>query len=234
MATALIGGMQRQGRPAQAFRVVEPAAEQRDKLSARFPGIGLFAEPCAAAFTKADVVVLAVKPQQMHAAAATLAPHLAPETVVLTIAAGIRLVDLARWLKGHARLVRAMPNTPALIGKGISGLYAASSVDATGRELAAAVLGAGGELLWVDDEAMLDAVTAVSGSGPAYVFYFLEALTQAAHDLGFAAGDARRLAYATFAGALALAEGSEHEPAVLRAQVTSKGGTTEAAIATME
>jgi len=96
------------------------------------------------------------------------------------------------------------------------------------------VLAAGGELLWVDDEAMLDAVTAVSGSGPAYVFYFLEALTQAANDLGFAAGDARRLAYATFSGALALAEASEHEPATLRAHVTSKGGTTEAAIATME
>jgi pyrroline-5-carboxylate reductase len=127
-----------------------------------------------------------------------------------------------------------MPNTPALIGKGISGAYALPGVDAAGRALAAQVLEAGGELVWVGDEAMLDAVTGVSGSGPAYVFYFIEALEQAARELGFAAADARKLAFATFSGALALAQSSNAEPATLRAQVTSKGGTTERALATLE
>jgi len=153
---------------------------------------------------------------------------------VLSIAAGIRLPDLGRWLNGHERLVRAMPNTPALIGKGISGAFAAPSVDAGGRALVSSVLAAAGEQIWVDNEAMLDAVTAVSGSGPAYVFYFLEALEAAARDLGFAPAEARRLAYATFGGSIALAQASDAEPATLRAQVTSKGGTTERAIASLE
>jgi pyrroline-5-carboxylate reductase len=153
---------------------------------------------------------------------------------VLTIAAGIRLADLARWLDGCPRLVRAMPNTPALVGQGISGACALPGVDAAGRAQATAVLEAGGEVLWVDDEAMLDAITGVSGSGPAYVFYFLEALEAAARAQGFAPADARRLAYATFDGAVALAHASAEDPATLRAQVTSKGGTTERGIATLE
>jgi pyrroline-5-carboxylate reductase len=127
-----------------------------------------------------------------------------------------------------------MPNTPALIGKGISGLYAAESVDAAGRQRCAAVLEAAGDIVWVARESMLDAVTGVSGSGPAYVFYFLEALEEAASKLGFSADDARRLAYATFDGAIALAKASSDDPATLRAQVTSKGGTTERAIAAMQ
>jgi pyrroline-5-carboxylate reductase len=127
-----------------------------------------------------------------------------------------------------------MPNTPALIGKGISGVYAAPGVDAAAHRLAGEVLEAAGEVLWVEREAMLDAITGVSGSGPAYVFYFLEACEGAARDLGFSPADARRLAYATFAGAVALAQGSDEPPAALRAQVTSKGGTTERAIAVMD
>ncbi len=172
----------------------------------------------------------------MRAAAQALAPHLAvtPAPVVLSIAAGIRVADLARWLGGYERIVRAMPNTPALVGRGISGVFASNAVDAAGRALAATVLDAAGEQVWVETEAMLDAVTGVSGSGPAYVFYFLEALEEAASDLGFSAPDARRLAYATFAGAVALAQASPEEPATLRVQVTSKGGTTERALATME
>jgi pyrroline-5-carboxylate reductase len=234
MATALIGGMLREGANAAAFRVVEPYAEQRDRLAARFPGVGLYADASADALRDAAVVVLAVKPQQMQAAATALAPHLDAATVVLSIAAGIRLADLGAWLGGHSRLVRAMPNTPALIGRGISGVYAAPDVDAAGHAAATAVLAAAGEVLWVDNEAMLDAVTGISGSGPAYVFYFLEAMMQAGRDLGFAPHHARKLAYATFTGALALAEASEAEPATLRAQVTSKGGTTERAISSME
>jgi len=236
MATALIGGMRARGTPAAEFRVVEPVADARARLGARHPGLALFAESTRDAVAGATLVVLAVKPQQTRAAALALAPHVAavPAPVVLSIVAGIRIADLSRWLGGHRRIVRAMPNTPALVGKGISGVFASPDVDAAGRALAAAILDAAGEQIWVDDEAMLDAVTGVSGSGPAYVFYFLEALEEAARDLGFAAADARRLAYATFAGAIALAQASPEEPAVLRAQVTSKGGTTERALASME
>ena len=236
MATALIGGMLARGAAVAEFRVVEPLAEARASLAVRFPGIALHTDCTREAVADAALVVLAVKPQQMRLAAEALAPHLAgvPAPVVLSIAAGIRLSDLVRWLHGHGGLARAIPNTPALVGKGISGAFAAVSVDAAGRALVSSVLAAAGEQVWVENEAMLDAVTAVSGSGPAYVFYFLEALEAAAHDLGFAPADARRLAYATFAGAMALAQASPEEPAVLRAQVTSKGGTTERALASME
>jgi pyrroline-5-carboxylate reductase len=236
MATALIGGMLARGGSAAQFRVVEPIAEARGRLAARFPGIAVHASSAAPAVAGADLVVLAVKPQQMRQAAEALAPHLdfEPAPVVLSIAAGIRLSDLGRWLRGHGRLVRAIPNTPALVGRGISGAFAAPAVDETGRALVSSVLAAAGEQVWVETEAMLDAVTAVSGSGPAYVFYFLEALEAAAQDLGFVPADARRLSYATFAGAVALGEASELEPAVLRAQVTSKGGTTERALALLE
>jgi pyrroline-5-carboxylate reductase len=236
MASALLGGLVAKGRPVASFRVVEPYAEARARLAAAYPGIALFEAAGDAAIAGADIVVLAVKPQQMRAAAAALAPAIAGDRrpVVLTIAAGIRIGDLARWLGGSPRIVRAMPNTPALIGRGISGVFAPAAVDAAGRTLAAAVLEAAGEVVWVDTEERLDAVTAVSGSGPAYVFYFLEALEAAAAAQGFSAADARRLAYATVDGAVALAQQSEHEPAVLRAQVTSKGGTTEAALAVIE
>jgi len=236
MATALIGGMQARGAAVAEFRVVEPSAEARARLAGRFSGIALYGDSTREAVAGAALVVLAVKPQQMRQAAEALAPQLAgvDEPVVLSIAAGIRLADLARWLHGQSRLVRAIPNTPALVGKGISGAFAMASVDAEGRALVASVLAAAGEQVWVESEAMLDAVTAVSGSGPAYVFYFLEALEAAAQDLGFAPADARQLAYATFAGAVALAQASSAEPAVLRAQVTSKGGTTERALASME
>jgi pyrroline-5-carboxylate reductase len=234
MGCALVGGMLARGRRPDEIRIVEPLFAQREKVAARFSGVALHPECDAAAVGGADLVVFAVKPQQMQNAARAVAPHLAPGVVVLSIAAGIRIEDLARWLGGHRTIVRAMPNTPALIGKGISGLYAAESVDAAGRALCAAVLEAGGDIVWVRDEAMLDAVTGVSGSGPAYVFYFLEALEEAARGLGFSAVDARRLALATFEGAIALAKAGTDDPATLRAQVTSKGGTTERAVSMLE
>jgi pyrroline-5-carboxylate reductase len=236
MASALIGGMLARGAARADFRVVEPLAEARARLAALHAGLALFGECTADAVDSAALVVLAVKPQQLRAAAHALAPHVAagPAPAVLSIAAGIRVADISRWLGGHRRIVRAMPNTPALVGKGISGVYAAPEADAAARALAASVLEAAGEQIWVDDESMLDAVTGVSGSGPAYVFYFLEALEEAARDLGFAPPDARRLAYATFAGAMTLAQASSLEPGALRAQVTSKGGTTERALAAME
>ncbi len=236
MATALIGSLIARGASASDFRVVEPFADARDRLAAAYPGLALHEVVGAEALLGADVVVLAVKPQQMRGAAGALAPRLGGSVtpVVLSIAAGIRLADLERWLGGYARIVRAMPNTPALIGKGMSGAYAAPAVDASGRAWADEILRAAGQVLWVTTEAALDAVTAVSGSGPAYVFYFLEALEEAARAQGFARDDARRLAYATFDGAVALALDSDLEPATLRAHVTSKGGTTERALATME
>jgi pyrroline-5-carboxylate reductase len=234
MATALIGGSIATGTSASGIRVVEPLPAQRVALAAKFAGIEMFPATSAAAIDAADVVVLAVKPQQMRAAARMLAPHVAPIGVVVTIAAGIRTADLSRWLDGYRRIVRAMPNTPALVGAGISGAYATPDVDVRTREIAAAILRAAGDIVWCAREEALDGVTAVSGSGPAYVFYVLEGLEQAARDLGFGAPDARRLAYATVAGAMKLAQQSDADPATLRAQVTSKGGTTERALATLE
>ena len=234
MATALIGGLISGGADAREFRVVEPIRAQQDKLAGLFPGIGFFAEVSAAAVDGAQIVVLAVKPQQLRVVARALARLVADVPVVMTIAAGVRLADVSRWMGGYPRLVRAMPNTPALIREGISGAFALPDAGARGRKLAQRVLEAVGEVLWVIREDMLDAVTGVSGSGPAYVLYFLEGLEQAAQELGFTKADARTLAYATFAGTVKLARGSEQEPAVLRAQVTSKGGTTEAAVALLE
>ena len=234
MATALAGGLIARGAAASAVRVVEPLADQRARIESRFHGIATFEAPSRDAVAGVDIVVLAVKPQQMRVACEALAPHLAASgATVLSIAAGTRIADIGRWLRAD-RVARAMPNTPALIGRGVSGVHAPAAVDAAGRAHIEAILGAAGEIVWVDDESMLDAVTGISGSGPAYVFYFLEALEQAARELGFDARDARRLAYATFDGAIALARQSPSDPAALRAQVTSKGGTTERAIASME
>jgi pyrroline-5-carboxylate reductase len=234
MATALIGGLVNKGADTRDFRVVEPMREQQDKLAGQFPGVGLFGEASAGAIDGADLVVVAVKPQQMRVAAKAIATYVTEVPAVLSIAAGVRLADISRWLDGYPRLVRAMPNTPALIGEGISGAFALPNAGARGRKLAQRTLEAAGAVLWVTREEMLDAMTGVSGSGPAYVFYFLEGLEQAAQELGFSKSDARTLAFHTFAGAVKLAQDSEHEPATLRAQVTSKAGTTERAIATLE
>jgi pyrroline-5-carboxylate reductase len=151
------------------------------------------------------------------------------EHLLISIAAGIRAVDLARWT-GSQAVVRAMPNTPALIQQGMTGLYALPAVSEVQREQAQSILAAAGETLWLQDEVMLDAVTAISGSGPAYVFYFIEALQQAALELGLNAGDARRLSLATFLGASKLAAVSNEDVSVLRSRVTSKNGTTERAL----
>ena len=232
MASAMAGGLVTRGAASSGIRIVEPLAAQRDRLTARLPGVHLHPDTDAAAVSGADVVVMAVKPQQMRDAARQLSPFIGSVPLVLTIAAGVRCADLGRWLGGYARIVRAMPNTPALIGAGISGLYAASDVRA-GAAAAVAVLEACGEVFWCDREEDLDAVNAVSGNGPAYVFYFLEALEQAGIDLGLAPPLARRLAYATFAGSVALARQSSDPPATLRTNVTSKGGTTARALEVM-
>ncbi len=230
MAAALIGGLLAKGQPPEAIQVVEIQADARKRLNEQC-GIAC-AESMADAGLLGDVVVLAVKPQQMHAAAQALRPLLGGQ-LVITIAAGIRLVDLSRWLGGYATLVRCMPNTPALIGAGISGLYAGAQVGTSQRQLAESILGAVGSTLWVSEESMLDPVTAISGSGPAYVFYFIEALQQAAMEMGFPAADARKLAVETFVGTAKLAAQSPEDASLLRARVTSKGGTTERALTSM-
>lgn len=233
MATALAGGMLAAGTPAAQVRIVEPSAEQRARLAARFPGVVVFEATGEDCLRAAQLVVLAVKPQQMREACTTLAPHVRDVGALLSIAAGTRIADISRWLGGYPRVIRAMPNTPALVGAGISGMYAAPGVDAGAREAAEAVLRAAGDVLHCEREAMLDPVTGVSGSGPGYVFYLLEALETAAREAGFGAADARRLALATFAGSVKLAQASATDFATLRAQVTSKGGTTERGIAAL-
>ncbi|MCX8018239.1 MAG: pyrroline-5-carboxylate reductase [Rhodocyclaceae bacterium] len=231
MAVALIGGLKRQGFSVAGIQVVEPVAAARTRLGEDF-GVRTTAAVDAAALA-CDALVLAVKPQQMKEAVLPLAGRLTGQ-LVISIAAGLRLGDLGRWLGGHAHLVRAMPNTPALIGAGITGLYAPPAVDRAGRATAEKILGAVGRTLWVEDEAQLDIVTAVSGSGPAYVFYFIEAIQQAGVRLGLPEATARLLALETFLGAAKLASVSEESVAELRARVTSKGGTTAAALAAFE
>ncbi len=230
MASALIGGLLKRDFTAAQLRVVEINADNRVRLQNEF-GVQATAE-LAAGVAGSDVIVLAVKPQQLREVATQLAPLLSGQ-LLISIAAGIRAADLARWT-GSQKVVRAMPNTPALIQSGMTGLYALPAVSKAQCEQAQSILVAVGETLWVQDEVMLDAVTAVSGSGPAYVFYFIEAMQQAARDLGFNAEDARQLSLATFLGASKLAFGSDEDVSVLRARVTSKNGTTERALLSME
>lgn len=229
MAAALIGGLLGKGFAAGQISVVEINADNRARLHRDFAVRAV--DGMADGMAGSDIVVLAVKPQQLCEVAQQLAPLLDGQAL-LSIAAGIRAVDLARWSNNPA-VVRAMPNTPALIGRGMTGLYALPAVSVAQREQAQNILAAVGETLWLQDEVMLDAVTAISGSGPAYVFYFIEALQQAARELGFNDAEARRLSLATFVGASQLAAGSDEEVSVLRARVTSKNGTTERALLSM-
>jgi pyrroline-5-carboxylate reductase len=235
MASAMIGGLLLNGtcKPGN-IRVVEINDAARQRM-ADF-GVAVFAGPEEPAIRGADVVVLAVKPQNMKEVATQAAPSLAPGQVVLSIAAGIRLPDLARWL-GEAgtkvALVRAMPNTPALVSAGMTGLYA-PKLDANQRQRVEEVIRATGAFVWARAENDLDAVTAVSGSGPAYFFYFIEALEQAGKELGLPGDTARQLALETALGAAKLAHDSPEDPATLRARVTSKNGTTERALLSME
>ncbi|KPK08126.1 MAG: pyrroline-5-carboxylate reductase [Betaproteobacteria bacterium SG8_39] len=227
MASALIGGLIAQGFDAAAIHVVEVNPAARERLAARY-AVQVGAAPDAA-LRACDTLVLAVKPQDMRTALGALGIEFGA-MLVISIAAGLRLEDLSRWTGGHRKIVRCMPNTPALIGRGISGLYALPEVGQDERARAEKVLAAVGEVVWVDSEALLDPVTALSGSGPAYVFWFIEQLAAAGERLGLETQTARRLALATVRGAAELAAGAEESPAVLRERVTSKGGTTEAAL----
>lgn len=230
MASALIGGLVRSGRAPADITVVEPFEAQRDKLLQSF-GVQAQAAP-GAALARAATVVWAVKPQLFAEAAAPCRAHV-NGALQVSVMAGIRS-DALVAATGSERVVRAMPNTPALIGQGIAGLFARPAVDDAAKAEVEALFKPTGQALWVAQEDDLDAVTALSGSGPAYVFYFLEAMVQAAAEMGLPPEQGRALAQATFAGAAALAQQSPLSPTALREQVTSKGGTTHAAITTLD
>ena len=233
MASALIGGLVRAGRASADILVIDPSEVQRAKLQADF-GVGTQAV-ADAVLAGAALVVWAVKPQLFAVAAAPCAPHVSG-ALHLSVMAGIRSETIARacgLALDAAHIVRSMPNMPALIGRGIAALVATPAVTATERALVERVLAPTGQTLWVDHEVDLDAVTALSGSGPAYVFYFVEAMMAAAVEMGLSAEQGKRLALATFDGATALAAQSDDSPAVLRERVTSQGGTTDAALQSM-
>jgi pyrroline-5-carboxylate reductase len=230
MARSLVGGLTERGLAPRLITVADPLARQRDELRGRWK-VGTCADN-REAVRGAAIVVFAVKPQNMSAVATEVAADLrASGAVALSIAAGIRVADLGSWLGESVPVVRSMPNRPALIGRGISALYANERASAAARSDAESVLSAVGATLWVDEEALLDVVTAVSGSGPAYFFLLMELLEASGRELGLPAGAARQLAIETAYGAACMARAGIEDPATLREQVTSPGGTTAAALA---
>jgi pyrroline-5-carboxylate reductase len=234
MGRALISGLLANGFEANQLSVVEANASTGLQLHQDF-GVQIISalDQITFDFSKNNVVVMAIKPQDFNVVAKSLRAKLKHATglgpLILSIAAGIRLQDMSRWLD-HERCVRAMPNTPALIGMGITGLFADAAVNSTDRALAETICNAVGQAVWVNEEKLMDAVTAVSGSGPAYVFAFLEAMQSSGEKLGLDSATARKLAYATLEGATQLAHNSDEHAGVLRERVTSKGGTTAAAL----
>jgi pyrroline-5-carboxylate reductase len=231
MASALIGGLIAKGQDARSISVIEMSPAARERLAAKY-SIHLSTAPDAA-MQAADVLVLAVKPQDMQKALASVGAATRGK-LVLSVAAGITLETLSRWLGGYRKIVRCMPNTPGLIGAGITGLFAAQEVTPSERQTAERILGAVGEVVWLAEERLLDPVTAVSASGPAYVFWFIEQLAACAVKLGIPEDDALKLAKHTVLGAAKLAASSADSPETLRKNVTSKGGTTEAALNVFE
>jgi pyrroline-5-carboxylate reductase len=233
MATALLAGLVGKLAAGPEIHVVDPNSDALQRLNGKY-GVSV-AGDINERVAASEVVVLAVKPQQMRDVAEALRAQLAESRpLVLSIAAGIRSADLSRWLGGYGAIVRTMPNTPALIGQGITGMVATAGVSEGQKQVADQIMRAVGKTVWLDDESLLDPVTAVSGSGPAYVFFFLEAMQQAAQELGLTAEQGKQLALATFTGAAQLAAQSDEPVEVLRQRVTSKGGTTYAAITSME
>ncbi|WP_207267607.1 pyrroline-5-carboxylate reductase [Pseudomonas sp. GW101-3H06] len=227
MAASLIGGLRAKGLDAAQIRASDPGEETRARVSAEH-GIEVFADN-AQAIEGADVVVLAVKPQAMKAVCEAIRPSLKPGQLVVSIAAGITCASMNNWL-GAQPIVRCMPNTPALLRQGVSGLFATAEVSVEQRQQAQDLLSAVGIALWLNEEQQLDAVTAVSGSGPAYFFLLIEAMTAAGVKLGLPADIAARLTVQTALGAAHMAVASDVDAAELRRRVTSPAGTTEAAI----
>lgn len=234
MARAIIGGLKNNGFDTANITVVEPDAEKRTQLATEF-NVQVSDSYVENANTNADrhVVVLAVKPQQLKEVCRELTPQLHSQ-LIISIAAGIKSTDISHWLNNYQAIVRVMPNTPAQIQAGVSALYAMPHVSQAQQEQATMILDAVGQTLWLNNEAKMDAVTAISGSGPAYVFYLIEALQEAAIELGLSPQESSILAIQTFAGASLLASQSTTDIKTLRAQVTSKGGTTEQGILALE
>lgn len=230
MASAIIGGLIREGMSATNITVVEPFDETASRLQRDF-GVAVL-RTTGPALADADLVIWAIKPQVFKEAAASVAAH-TRQALHLSVAAGIRTDSICSWLN-TGRVVRSMPNTPALVGRGMTALFACPGVSAGEKAAVEQVIATTGQSLWVAQESQLDAVTALSGSGPAYVFFFLEAMTEAGMGMGLSQEQAYTLAVATFAGASSLAAASTDAPEVLRQKVTSKGGTTHAAITAME
>lgn len=227
MASALIGGLLQQKFPMTQIRVVEINAETANKINQQF-GVSTTTDLIEGT-SGSNVIVLSIKPQQLHAVTQELKPLLTSQ-LVISIAAGVRTWDLSRWLGNYQYIVRAMPNTPALVRAGMTGLYAIPGVSVALKDDATTILGAVGSVLWLEEEKQLDAVTAISGSGPAYLFYFMEAMEQAGVALGLTSNQARELTIHTFIGASQLAYQSHEDVVTLRSRVTSKGGTTEQAL----
>jgi pyrroline-5-carboxylate reductase len=225
MGQALVRGWLARGRPASSIRIVDPVPTARAVAADLGVQAHAALEPCSA-----DVVVLAVKPNQLADALVQCAAHVRGEPVFLSIAAGKTLAAIGGGLRAGAAVVRAMPNTPAAIGRGMTALVANADATASQRELCGELLAAVGAVAWLDDESAMDAVTAISGSGPAYVFLLIECLEQAAVELGLAAPLAKQLALETVAGAAAYAAAAAEPPAELRRRVTSPNGTTQAAL----
>jgi pyrroline-5-carboxylate reductase len=233
MARSLVAGLRASGTPAHAIHVAEPVQSLRDGLRADF-GVDVF-ERAADAVAPASTWVLAAKPQALRGICEDLAPIASTvRPLVISIAAGIGVAQLQRWLGDGIAIVRAMPNTPALLGAGVTGLFATPDVTADGRLAAERLLATAGRVVWLDDEAQMDAVTAVSGSGPAYVFLLAEAMLDAAQAQGLPEDASRTLVLQTILGAARMLDESDAAPAELRARVTSPGGTTQAAIDAFE
>jgi pyrroline-5-carboxylate reductase len=231
MATALISGIVKNLTEPENIHVVDPSEDSLRKLEASF-GVTTALES-GTALKSVDVIILSVKPQQLRQVVQALAPYLSGQ-LLLSIAAGIRAADISRWLNGYDKIVRTMPNTPALIGQGVTGLVAMDGVSEFQKRASENIMSAVGKIVWLEREDMMDAVTAVSGSGPAYVFYFIEAMQQAALELGLSPEQGTQLAITTFTGAAQLAAVSTEPVSVLRERVTSKGGTTYAALTSLE
>ncbi|UDG82166.1 pyrroline-5-carboxylate reductase [Candidatus Vallotia cooleyia] len=231
MATALIGGLIKRGTPSSNLYAIDPSDKARAHLVRQYPVYT--SKSTDALLIDCDAIIIAVKPQMMKDAVKSIVPWLHSQ-LIISIAAGIRAADISHWLNGYSRVIRTMPNTPALIGMGVTGLLALDSVDNAGRALAEWILRAVGEIIWCKDESKINAVTAIFGSGPAYVFYFIEALQCAARELGLDDKQTNTLALFTFTGAAQLAVQSGESATVLRKRVTSKGGTTAAAIESFE
>jgi pyrroline-5-carboxylate reductase len=230
MAKAIIGGLKNNGFDTAAITVLELDAQKRTELTAAF---NVRTSNNYDEIRNSDIIVLAVKPQQLREVCFQVTPILSAQ-LIISIAAGIRSADISRWLNNYQAIVRVMPNTPAQIQAGVSALYALANVSEQQREQATTILAAVGKTLWLDDETKMDAVTAISGSGPAYVFYLIEALQEAGIGLGLKPDEAQMLALQTFAGAGLLAAQSKTDIKTLRAQVTSKGGTTEQGVLALE